>query len=301
MTIRTSFLGAIALGIAALLMADVAAAADAKPAQKSAQSGQPTGSVRHSRKRTARPPAAGTAAQQRQTRGTPQAATPRSGDDRARRGSSTPVTRADDRDQRRDSERGTRGRSVERDVRRSDDRHRAPLLHEYRGVRRPNVGHREIYDGHGSVRAYGKRPARGSVFLRPPERCEVVHHGPRRYFVYDDVYYVERPVLGEVRYVVVPPPVGVRVRRLPETAVAIQIGGFSFYYCDDTYYRVEYVDHGPEYVVTETPLGASILQLPEEHEPVVVQEVTYYRVGKVFYRPYFREGRVVYVHVQPPR
>jgi hypothetical protein len=327
---RKSWITAIALGAMTILMADAARADDAKPTRPD----QPPGSVRHAKKRVTRSPSAAgadTSAGQRPGRtdatrqpqgtrqvtqrdrdglsgqaGSDQRAARRAGGDRDGR------TDAGGDNDRHGNDRGHEagrddardGRNFERDDGRHEDndggRPGDRDRHEFRGVRGPHGDYREFHHGPDSVRVYGKRPLRGSVFLHAPDRCDVVHFAGRRYFVRDDVYYIERPLMGGTRYVVVPPPIGVHVSYLPETAVAVQIGGFSFYYCDDTYYRVEYINDAPEYVVTDVPLGASIVELPEEYEPVAVRDVTYYRVGAAFYRPYFQENRVVYVHVEAP-
>jgi hypothetical protein len=294
----------IALGAMMLLMAGVAGAADTAPDQ----SRQPTGSVRHAKKRVARPPsAAGTDTSVRQRQGRsgatrqPQAPVQRDAS-RNRSGAQQRSDRVVGRDRDASGGGARDGRGDQDDGSRGDNRGRQDdgERHEFRGIRGLHSGAHEFHRGSDSVRVYGKRPLRGSVFLHLPDRCNVVHLGGRKYFVHDDVYYVERPLVGGTRYVVVRPPIGVRVRYLPETAISVRIGGFSFYYCDDTYYRVEYVKGVPEYVVTDVPLGGSILELPDGYERVVVRGANYYRAGGIFYRPYFQEGRVVYVHVAAP-
>jgi hypothetical protein len=134
------------------------------------------------------------------------------------------------------------------------------------------------------------RPVRwGAVVRVLPPRPRVVVIAGLSYYVADGVYYRTGVLPGE--YVVVRPPIGVRVSHLPSDAITIEIDRRSYYYYDDVWYN-------DDMEVVVTPVGGYIHTLPDDYEVVQYVDDVYYRVGEHYYRPGWHEGRSAYFRVE---
>jgi len=134
------------------------------------------------------------------------------------------------------------------------------------------------------------RPIRwGTVVRTLPPRYNVVVSAGRTYYVADGVYYAPAYVPGE--YVVVRPPIGVRVSRLPADAITVEIDRRTYYYYDDCWYD-------DDLEVVSVPVGGWLYELPDDYEVVQYVDQVYYRVGGYYYQPGWRENRSAYFRVE---
>lgn len=98
-----------------------------------------------------------------------------------------------------------------------------------------------------------------------PSRHTTIHHGGRSYYSYNGIYYHRR----SGGYVIVRPPVGLRVHRLPIGYISLQFGAAPYYYYYGTYYHWDPVQH--VYIVVEKPSGtSSVEQQSAEYDQIVL-------------------------------
>jgi len=178
---------------------------------------------------------------------------------------------------------------------------RAPAYSEYRGSARRTVTiprtTRVVRGTRPAVTVVDRRITRptyrpirwGTTVTRLPERHMISRYGETTYFIADGVYYIRggRPT----EYVVVRPPIGVRVAYLPSDAVVVEISRRTYYFYDDVWYD-------DALTVVDCPYGGWRYTLPEEYDVVEYGEDRYYRVGSEYYEPSWRDGRSVYLKIE---
>lgn len=93
--------------------------------------------------------------------------------------------------------------------------------------------------------------SRGTRLVRPMRNPYPVIVGGRRYF-YNGGYFYRG---GGHGYVLIPAPIGARIRVLPFGFMTFHVGPLAYYYYDGTYYN--YLPDQNVYVVVEKPSGAT--------------------------------------------
>lgn len=121
---------------------------------------------------------------------------------------------------------------------------------------------------------------RGRVVKRVPSRTVVVAHRGTAYRFANGVFY--RPK-GK-RFVVIAPPVGIRVRSLPAARVRVRVGRSAFFYFNGTFYRKLNANQG--YEVVQPPLGAQVPELPEGTELVILNGEKYHELDGYYYQEF---------------
>lgn len=137
-----------------------------------------------------------------------------------------------------------------------------------------------------------------TVIRRPPRESKIVVHSGVRYHYHGGVYY--KPYGGQ--YVVVRPPVGLRVNVLPVGYTSITLGRVPYFYVGGVYY----VQRAPRsYEVVEPPKELSINNnpsqlsaLPEGTQSVYIAGKKYYKINDTYYEKSVSEnGNESYVVV----
>lgn len=138
------------------------------------------------------------------------------------------------------------------------------------------------------VKHYNKQPRRGAQVTAIPKNTKEVTHRNLNYHYHDGIFY--RPVKGS--YVVVAPPIGIRVSVLPPNPFRVIISGHSYYYYYGTYY-VPAANGG--YEVVGAPVGARIDALPDGYEVFELDGMVFYRLDETYYKAVLEpNGNVVY-------
>ncbi|WKN33877.1 DUF6515 family protein [Porifericola rhodea] len=127
---------------------------------------------------------------------------------------------------------------------------------------------------------------RHTVVKKAPKVSVKVNYNNVNYRVHNHVYY--KPVNG--RYIVVSPPVGIRVKVLPAKARRVVVKKHVYYYYEGSFYSPE----AEEYVVVQPPVGALVEQLPEEYEHIEIDGQHYYIADGVQYKAILNEQEVWY-------
>ncbi|TXF88458.1 hypothetical protein FUA23_14325 [Neolewinella aurantiaca] len=139
-----------------------------------------------------------------------------------------------------------------------------------------------------TTRAKAKSPARGTKVAALPQKTTVITHQNSKYHYRDGVYYKPQ----QNNYVVVAPPVGVRVKTLPANLPYLLRGNKRYYLYQGSYY---YPVAEGGYEVVDTPVGAITDWLPEGYETVDLDGRVYYRVDETYYKAVLEpNGNVVY-------
>ena len=140
---------------------------------------------------------------------------------------------------------------------------------------------------------YRHLPRRGAVVATINTAALTIRFGGVGYRLYSGVWY--RP--QGAKWVVVRPPLGIRVRNLPVGYRRVVIGPKTYYYFYGTYYTL----NGKEYEVVEEPIGAEVYSLPEGSSSVIVNSQEYYMLDGHYYMPSVNEdGEEILVLVDPP-
>ena len=123
-----------------------------------------------------------------------------------------------------------------------------------------------------------------------PRGAVVVRHGGASFHCFRGVYY--RPVAGG--YVIVPAPVGLRVKVLPPVYRSFVVAGKTYFYSGGAYY----IRYWGGYRVTTPPASFILKTLPATPTTVIIKGVTYYRVEGVHYEKVVLEsGDIQYCKV----
>lgn len=133
-----------------------------------------------------------------------------------------------------------------------------------------------------------KDGARGSKVAALPQNTKVLTHRNVNYHYRNGVYY--RPTNGT--YLVVNPPLGVRITSLPANLPYLRRGNNRYY----LYQGVYYLPVGNDvYEVVDAPVGAIIDRLPDDYETVELDGKVYYRLNETYYKAVLEaNGNVVY-------
>ncbi len=81
------------------------------------------------------------------------------------------------------------------------------------------------------------------------------------------------------RYIVVAPPIGLRIATLPVKATRIILTGRTYYYYGGTYY----IKVKKEYEVVEAPKDIIVYSLPEEAEEIMIDGKRYFIYDNILY------------------
>ncbi|MGG7662064.1 DUF6515 family protein [Dyadobacter sp. BHUBP1] len=121
-----------------------------------------------------------------------------------------------------------------------------------------------------------------TMIRRPPRESKIVVHAGVRYHYHSGVYY--KPY-GR-GYVVVRPPVGLRVAVLPVGYASVTIGRMPYFYAGGVYY----VQYSPGlYEVVEPPKELAVnstsqlSSLPEGAQSVYIAGRKYYKINDTYY------------------
>ncbi len=138
------------------------------------------------------------------------------------------------------------------------------------------------------VKHYNKLPHRGAQVTVLPTKNVLIRHGRYDYHFHNGVFY--RPINGS--FIVVAPPVGIRVSVLPPNPFHFKYMGLPYFY----YYGTFYISHSSGgYEVVEAPIGARIDALPDGYEVFELDGKVYYRLDDTYYKAVIEDnGNVVY-------
>ncbi|WAC12479.1 DUF6515 family protein [Dyadobacter pollutisoli] len=137
-----------------------------------------------------------------------------------------------------------------------------------------------------------------TVIRRPPRESKIIVHAGVRYHYHGGVYY--KPYGRQ--YVVVRPPVGLRVTILPAGYTRVTLGGLPYFYVGGVYY----VQRAPgAYEVAEPPIElvtnnnpSQLSALPEGTQSVYIAGKKYYKINDTYYEKSVSEnGNESYVVV----
>lgn len=120
------------------------------------------------------------------------------------------------------------------------------------------------------------------VKVVPRNNTVVVHRGVSLH--YANGYYYKPYRSG---YVVVTPPVGLRVRVLPVGYTNVVIGGRTYFYFGGVYY----VQQQPNsYEIVEIPKEAYLIALPVGAETITISGKRYYKIDNKYYEKLISEN-----------
>ncbi len=139
---------------------------------------------------------------------------------------------------------------------------------------------------------YSRMPARGAFINRIPRTAYRINHGGNYYHYRNGLFY--RPYNSG--FVIVAPPIGLRVGFLPRGYLSFNIGGFPYYYYGGTYY----IQREREYEVVAPPLGAIVESIPRGYEKIQVNGQTFYSFDGIQYKPILRDGEIWYEVIKSP-
>ncbi len=155
-----------------------------------------------------------------------------------------------------------------------------------RKVVRKNVVHRKKVRRRRRVRArrtravhfrYTHLPRRGAVVQSLHAKALAIRFRNIKYRYYAGIWYAPRGA----KWVIIAPPVGIRIVRLPVGYRSFILAGIHYHYYYGTYYR----EKGSEYEVVDTPIGAEVDALPQGYETKTVNGEEYYVLDDVYYMP----------------
>ncbi len=133
---------------------------------------------------------------------------------------------------------------------------------------------------------YKKLPRQGARVTTPPQKTVIIRHGHYDYHFDKGVFY--RTIGGS--YVVVAPPVGIRVSVLPAAAYRLHYLNRPYFY----YYGVFYTPlPDGAYEVVDAPIGARVDALPDGYEVFELDGRVYYRLGDTYYKAVVEDNGLV--------
>ncbi|SDG03700.1 hypothetical protein SAMN05421825_2501 [Epilithonimonas hungarica] len=116
----------------------------------------------------------------------------------------------------------------------------------------------------------------------PRNNTVVVYSGVS--YRYANGYYYKPHRSG---YVVVTPPVGLRVRVLPVGYTNVVIGGRTYFYFGGVYYIQEQPN---SYKIVEIPKEAYLIALPAGVETITINGKRYYKIDNTYYEKLVSEN-----------
>lgn len=125
-----------------------------------------------------------------------------------------------------------------------------------------------------------------------PASARLISYNNIRYRYVNGVFY--KPV-GR-NYVVVAPPLGLRVTVLPVGFRRISVAGSQspYYYYYGTFYKKRMINGYTKYVVVNAPVGARVLYLPEGYKQERVDNNVYYSFSNCHYKAVHIGGETHY-------
>ena len=121
-----------------------------------------------------------------------------------------------------------------------------------------------------------------------PSKAALLAHGAKNYHFHNGVFY--QPIGGT--FVVITPPIGIRIALLPPNAYYFNYLRQPYYYYYGTFYRP--LTNGG-YKVVAPPIGARVDALPDGYEVFELDEKVFYRLDKTYYKAVVEEnGAVAY-------
>lgn len=128
------------------------------------------------------------------------------------------------------------------------------------------------------------------VYTTYPVGAVAVSYGGVSFRCHRGVYY--KPLA--TGYVVVPAPIGLRVRVLPPVYRTMVVSGHTYYY----YHGAYYIKRWGGYKVVAPPATCIVTTLPASHKTVIVKGTTYYAFNGAHYEKIILEsGSVQYCKV----
>ncbi|WP_459212381.1 DUF6515 family protein [Aquimarina rhabdastrellae] len=125
---------------------------------------------------------------------------------------------------------------------------------------------------------YKSRAPRVTVVRTRPRNAVVVSYGGVSFHYKSGRYYR----YNNGKYIVVTPPIGIRINVLPVGYTSVIIGGSTYYYYQGIYYIS--IPDTNEYERVEAPQEALVYILPEDTEEVVIDGKTYYESNDTLYK-----------------
>ena len=145
---------------------------------------------------------------------------------------------------------------------------------------------RTLAQGRGGGRGHAISGVRGGGHVRGPRFGLVRNRVPRgaksigfrgeTYHWHNGAYYHPH---GK-KFIVVRPPIGLRIGLLPLDYFKLTVGMIPYYY----YYGTFYTSLNDEYEVVEPPVGAVVGELPNDCEEVTIDGKAYYKVDGTYYK-----------------
>jgi hypothetical protein len=140
---------------------------------------------------------------------------------------------------------------------------------------------------------YGHLPKIGVVFA-PPAAAVVIKFGGIGFRFHEGIWY--KPKGPD--FVVVRPPVGVRIKVLPPKHRVVVVNKVTYYYYYGTYYKK--VEDSGEYEVVDQPIGAIVDALPEGYETKTIDGTEYSILDGVYYKAVDCDDGTCYQSVKKP-
>ncbi len=159
------------------------------------------------------------------------------------------------------ADRGDRDKDRREDARHNQDRRQDA----HKEVRRDDARYlKKGYVHDNRYRHDRYYPPRGHVIQKLPPQHHAVPFRGTRYYYHDGAWY--QP--SHSRYVVVAPPVGLRISFLPSFYTTIWVGALPYYYADSVYYTW----HPEErvYVVSDPPPETEVSEQPSTPDQLFV-------------------------------
>ncbi len=155
--------------------------------------------------------------------------------------------------------------------------------------------HRKHYKGkhYRPHHRYVKHYHWGHGYRAVPKGAFIYPHKGTRYHYHKGIYF--KPYGS--KYVVVRPPLGIRVKTIPANHIRFLLRGQTYYYYYGTYYKKS--NNSKEYVSVSPPIGAKIDALPDGYKKVRINDEIYYELEGNYYKAIIDEkGEVWYELVE---
>ncbi len=138
---------------------------------------------------------------------------------------------------------------------------------------------------------YRQLPKRGQKIVRLGGPAVAVKFRGINYHIVRGIFY--KPLGGQ--FVVVAPPVGIRVNALPPEHIVVNLRSESYFYNYGTFYCR--VGTSSQYEVVPPPIGAMIPALPEGYNTTIIDGRKYYELDGVYYQEVITENQELWYEV----
>jgi len=109
-----------------------------------------------------------------------------------------------------------------------------------------------------------------------PAGSRIVKHRGVSYHYRDGLYYK----YSNANYVVVRPPLGIRIAVLPVGYHRMRVRGITYYYSRGVFYAKK----SQSYELVKSPVGVRVAVIPDTAEKITIDESTYYEYADTIYR-----------------